>query len=339
MIDFRSDTVTEPTEEMRKAMESCEVGDDVYEDDPTVKRLEELAAAVMGKEAALLVPSGTMGNQLAIMGSTRPTDEVIISRSSHVVASEAGGAALFSSVNFCIIDHPKQYVTAEAIRASVRTSNIHHPNTSLVCVENALGNGCVVGLDVMEGAYDTAKELNLSVHLDGARIFNAATTLGVEVKNIAACADTVMFCVSKGLCAPVGSLLCGTQDFIRRARKLRKLMGAGMRQAGVIAAPGIIAIEKMSKRLHEDHANAKILARGLAKIEGVEVMEDNLDINMVFFHIHREGFDHSRFVSQMLERGIKINPPHDTEYRLVTHNNIKESDVSACVSAIAEAMK
>ncbi|MCL2616389.1 MAG: beta-eliminating lyase-related protein [Defluviitaleaceae bacterium] len=335
-IDLRSDTVTKPTPEMRHAMATCEVGDDVYSDDPTVTRLEKLAARTMGKEAALFVPTGTMGNQLSIMVHVKPTDEIILGRNSHVVAYEVGAVALLSGANYALVDHPDDYVTAEHIHNYVRSKNIHFPDTGLVCVENALCNGLVVPLDVMKATYEAAKSYSIPVHMDGARIFNAALYLGVDVKELAACCDTVTFCLSKGLAAPVGSLICGDAKFIAKARKMRKLLGAGMRQAGVLAAPGIIAIDKMTQRLQEDHNNALQLAAKLGEIDNVEIPVQP-QINMVFFKIVREGFNHAAFTAGLLERGIKSNPIRGAGvYRFVTHNDFKADDIPYVVDNVRQ---
>ncbi|MEG1778287.1 MAG: threonine aldolase family protein, partial [Angelakisella sp.] len=282
-IDLRSDTVTQPTEEMRLAMMEAVVGDDVYEDDPTVNRLQELAAEMLGKEAALFVVSGTMGNQVSIMAHTSYGDEIIVGARSHVVSHECGAPARLAGVNFAMADNPNDFVYAADIKRLTRKDDIHCPRTSLVCLENPLVCGDVVPLAVLRESYDMAKSLGLSVHMDGARIFNCALALGVSPKEIAACTDSVMFCLSKGLCAPVGSMICGTREFIARARRMRKILGGGMRQAGVLATCGIIALEKMTLRLGEDHESAKYLAAELNKIQGIEVETNRVKINMVFW--------------------------------------------------------
>ncbi|MDR1970814.1 MAG: aminotransferase class I/II-fold pyridoxal phosphate-dependent enzyme, partial [Treponema sp.] len=253
-VDLRSDTVTQPTAEMREAMAAAEVGDDVYGDDPTMNRLEALAAKTMGKEAALFVSSGTQGNQVSLMTHTRPGDELIAGLASHVIHYEGGAAARLSLLGYAPVDNGDHRIYADDVRRLVRPAgDPHFPRTSLLCLENALCDGTAVPLDLMRSASEAARALGLKVHLDGARIFNAALALGVPVTELAACADSVMFCVSKGLCAPVGSLVCGSREFIDRARGNRKILGGGMRQAGVLAACGIIALEKMTGRLREDH--------------------------------------------------------------------------------------
>jgi threonine aldolase len=334
-IDLRSDTVTRPTQEMREAMAGAEVGDDVYGDDPTVKRLEELAAHTLGKEAALFVPSGTMGNQLCVMTHTQPGNEIIAGAASHIVHYEAGAAAKLSGVAYALVDNPDHFIRAADVRRLVRPGgNVHYPKTALLCLENALCDGNVVPLAELKAASDTARELGLAVHLDGARIFNAALALGVPADAIAACADSVMFCVSKGLCAPVGSLVCGPAEFVERARYNRKILGGAMRQAGVLAACGLIALEKMRGRLAEDHENARFLGDRLAEIQGIRVNRERIRINMVFWEPEIPGFDGEAFVRFMLKRGIKISG--GPEYRFVTHNDVSREDIGAVISALRD---
>ena len=260
-IDLRSDTVTWPTPAMRKAMAEAPVGDDVYGDDPTMNELEERAAARVGKEAALFVPSGTFGNQLALFSWCPRGSEVILGEQCHIIQHEAGAASVIAGVQVRPVDAPDGALDPGAVRARVRSEDIHHPVTSLVCMENAHSSGRVVPLAAMDAVYALARSRGLPVHLDGARLFNAATALGVSAAEVAARADSVMFCLSKGLCAPVGSMLAGPHDFIAQARKKRKIMGGGLRQAGVLAAAGLIALDEMTKRLAEDHANARELGR------------------------------------------------------------------------------
>lgn len=337
-IDFRSDTVTQPTEEMRRAMYEAPVGDDVYQDDPTMTKLEELAAEITGKEAALFVTSGTMGNQISIMCHTKMGDEIILSQSCHIVQYEVGAAARLSGVNYAIVNNPNHRITKKDILSKVRGKDIHHPPTSLVCIENSLGaDGTVLTLEEMKEIYEVAKENNLAVHLDGARIFNAATYLNVDVKEIAKYADSVTFCLSKGLSSPVGSILCGSEEFINKARKMRKVLGGGMRQAGVLAACGIISLEKMSKRLKEDHDNARYMAEKLNEMEGFYVNANNLQTNLVFCKIDRLGFNPETFKSRLLEKGIKIGGYDDSkQIRFATHNDIKKDDIDYVIKSIQE---
>ncbi|NLW39530.1 MAG: low-specificity L-threonine aldolase [Tissierellia bacterium] len=334
-IDLRSDTVTQPTEEMRKAMYEAKVGDDVYGDDPTVNGLEEMAAEMVGKEAALFVPSGTMGNQIAIMAHTSLGDEIIVGANSHIVQYEVGAAARLSGVSYSLVANPDDKIYKEDVLKRIREDDIHHPRTGLICLENALGNGTVVTLEEMEEVFQLAKENNIPVHLDGARLFNAATYLKVEAKEIAKYTDSVTFCLSKGLCSPVGSLLCGPKDFIAKARKMRKLLGGGMRQAGVLAACGIISLEKMVHRLEEDHENARYLARKLNGIDGLSVDLDKVQINMVFCKIQLEDFNSQDFVSYLLKKGIKVNDDKD-EFRFVTNKDVNREDIDYVVKCIEE---
>ena len=336
-IDIRSDTVTRPTEAMRRAMAEADVGDDVYRDDPTVNRLETLAAEKVGKESALFVPSGTMGNQLAIMVHTTPGDEIIVGARCHVVAHEVGGASRLSGVGYAIVDNADDIIRPEDVERLVRGDDIHEPRTSLLCLENALATGGVVPVEQMDETYARAKEFGLMVHLDGARLFNAATALGVPARDIAARADTVMFCLSKGLCAPVGSMLCGSAAFVERARKFRKMLGGGMRQAGVLAAAGLIALEKMASRLGEDHANAAALSELLGAIHGIDVAWARVAINMVFWSHAIPGFDDAAFVSFLRGRGIVANGADGPgNFRFVTNNDVDREDVERVAAAVAE---
>ena len=340
IIDLRSDTVTQPTEEMRRAMASAEVGDDVYGDDPTVRRLEELAAETLGKKAALFVPTGTMGNQIAIMTHTHRGDEIIAGENAHIVMHEVGAPAVLSGVGVRTIKTPDDILTGPLVEQAIRGKDIHFPVTGMVEVENALSNGTVVPLAAMKEVYHTASyQHGVPVHLDGARIFNAAAALGVRARDIARSADSVMFCVSKGLCAPVGSLLAGREDFIARARKNRKLLGGGMRQSGILAAAGIIAIETMTKRLEEDHDNAKYLARRLAEFSAVTLDLASVQINMVFFTLKRGGMSDGEFVEGLAKEGIKINGEEDGQYRFVTHWGVGRRDIDRTVEAMAKLLR
>lgn len=307
-IDLRSDTVTLPTDEMRRAMFEAQVGDDVYQDDPTINKLEALAAKMVGKEAAMFVPSGTMGNQVSIMTHLRERgNEIIVSDECHVVAHEVGAAAVLSQAFARTLHYENGIPEPEKIRAAVRGENIHFPKTGLICLENPLASGKVVPLSVMAEVRKIADEKNIPIHMDGARLFNAATALGVEASEIVKYVDSVMFCLSKGLCAPVGSMVAGSAEFIERARKNRKLLGGGMRQAGFLAAAGIIALEKMTKRLDVDHANAKYMAKKLSEMDGISIDLDSVEINMVFFKLDRPQELKDALPELMLKHGIKIN--------------------------------
>jgi len=326
-IDLRSDTVTQPTEEMRQAMFSAIVGDDVYEDDPTVLKLQEKAAFMTGFEDALFVPSGTMANQLAIMTYTKRGDEIILGYDSHIAVHEVGAAAVLSNVGYRTVKNADGVITGRDVEEAVRVSDIHYPDTGLLCLENALSNGTVVPLEKMEDAYTAAKRYGLPIFLDGARLFNAAEYLKVSPKEITRYCDSVMFCLSKGLCSPVGSMLCGDTAFIKKARKNRKLLGGGMRQVGVLAACGLISLEKMTKRLHIDHGNALYLADKLVELPHISLDREAVHINIVFFKITQPGFDHDGFAAYLLDNGIKINGGDGGLYRFVVHNDVNRDDI------------
>ncbi|MDR1318493.1 MAG: threonine aldolase [Treponema sp.] len=336
MIDIRSDTVTQPTEAMRKAMARAEVGDDVYGDDPTVNRLEALGAELLGKEAAVFVPSGTFGNQLALFTWCRRGTEVILGEESHIVEHEAGAASVIAGVQTRCVPAPVGIPEPEEILRRLRKQDLHAPATSLICLENAHSSGRVVPLAVMDGTKAIAVEGGIPVHLDGARIFNATAALGCEARDLARSADSVMFCLSKGLCAPVGSLLAGPKDFAGAARLKRKVMGGGMRQAGILAAAGIIALTEHPPLLAEDHEMAKRLARGLAEIPGIKIDPGAVEINMVFFAFRASPESAAGIVKAFAGRGILINPPEKGLWRFVTHYWIREGEVRAILEAAAE---
>ncbi len=339
-IDLRSDTVTWPTPAMRKAMAVAPVGDDVYGDDPTVNELEARAAERVGKEAALFVPSGTFGNQLALFTWCPRGSEVILGEQCHIIQHEAGAASVIAGVQIRPVDAPTGVLAPAAVRARIREEDIHHPVTSLVCLENAHSSGRVVSLAAMDAVRAVATARNLPVHLDGARLFNAATALGVSAAEVATRADSVMFCLSKGLCAPVGSMLAGPRSFIDQARTKRKIMGGGMRQAGILAAAGLIALDEMTGRLGQDHDNARLLAKLLAQVPGVSLDPASVEINMVFFTAKVSGDPVAfggRVTSAMRDRGIVISPPFEGEFRFVTHYWIDRERVEATAKAFREA--
>lgn len=335
-IDLRSDTVTLQPAEMVKEMTKAIVGDDVYGDDPTAARLEQLAADMLGKEAGLFVPSGTFGNQLAILTHTRRGEEVIIGSEAHILMHEVGAAAVISGVQLRTIPMTLNTLDPELVKNTIRQNDIHYPDTGLLCLENALGNGAVMPLENMQAVSLVAKHAGLPVHLDGARLFNAAQALSVDVKALAECADTVNICLSKGLCAPVGSVLVGPKAFIDRARKNRKLMGGGMRQVGFLAAAGIYALEHMVSRLKEDHENLKYLAAELDQIPAITVKHDRTAINMVFFTLPESVIKEEDFLSGLLKAGIKSNGTEDGEYRFVTHYGIDRFAIDQTIKTIRE---
>ncbi len=337
-IDLRSDTVTMPTDKMREEMFKAVVGDDVYGDDPTIAELEEYAADLVGKEAALFVPSGTFGNQLALFTHCKRGSEVILGDDCHIVAHEVGGAAVIAGVQLRTLQSDKGMLNPEEIKSKIREDDIHYPETSLICIENAHSNGRVIPLENMETIYKVGKENNIPVHLDGARVFNAATYLGVDVKDVTKNCDSVMLCLSKGLCAPVGSILAGEKGFIDKARKGRKLMGGGLRQAGVLGAAGLIALKEMTKRLETDHKNAILLGEKLSTIPGIEVNFDDIHINMVYFNIKNNDNNMENLADILYSKGIKINSPENGLLRFVTHYWVSEDDISYVVEALKEVL-
>lgn len=340
MIDFRSDTVTHPTEAMRKAMADAAVGDDVYGDDPGILELEALGARMLGKEASLFVPSGTFGNQLALFTWCPRGSEVLLAEQCHIIEHEAGAASVIAGVQTRTINAADGCIDPGEIEKRIRGEDIHFPPTSLVCMENAHSSGRLVPLQAMEAVFKLAKKYKLPVHLDGARIFNAATALNTSAAEIAAYSDSVMCCLSKGLCAPIGSLLAGTAEFIAKARKKRKIMGGGMRQAGILGAAGILALRDMTKRLSEDHERARKLAVLLAKIPGISVNMDQVQINMVFAS-HPDALvpEKTKQIMQSLhEREILANPPENGVFRFVTHYWIDDNDIELLAEALKEAL-
>ena len=336
-IDLRSDTVTHPTIEMREAMLRAEVGDDVYQDDTTTNELERYAATVLGKEAALFVPSGTMGNQVGVLVHTQRGQEIILGSEAHIFVHEVGGAAVLAGVSMKTLHFQGDIPEPAKIEAAIRPNDIHQPDTGLICMENALSNGSVVPLEVMKEVYELAGKYKLPVHLDGARLFNAAEYLAVDVRDITRYTDTVNVCLSKGLCAPVGSIFAGSAKIVASARKWRKLLGGGMRQTGFLAAPGLIALRDMTKRLRDDHENAKYLASRLSQLDQVTVKEDRLDINMVFFTVDADEKLLSRLPEAFALDGILINEREDgIEWRWVTHKDIEKQDIDKVVKKFEE---
>lgn len=331
MIDLRSDTVTMPTEEMRRAMMEAVVGDAIYGDDPTINKLEAYAATLVGKEAALFVPSGVFGNQLSLFTHCNRSDEVIIGDEAHIVDHEGGGSAVIAGVQLRTLNTIKGEMNLQEIEDKIRSSD--YPKTGLICMENAYSTGRVLSLSYMKKVYELAKTHSINVHLDGARLFNAATYLNVEAKELTQYTDSVMFCLSKGLCAPIGSILAGSEEFINRARKKSRIMGGGLRQAGVLAAPGLIALEKMTQRLHEDHDVANYLANQLTNLTDLEVFNEDVHINIVFLKLLKT-VDPDHMVQHFLARGIKINGPEKDILRFVTHYYITKENVDQLVQVL-----
>lgn len=335
-IDLRSDTVTIPTIKMRERMSSAMVGDDVYGDDPTVNELEAKTAELLGKEAALFVPSGVFGNQVSILTHTQRAQEIILGEYCHIIAHEAGSVALISNVQTRTIDDQDGELDPKEVERIIRKDiDIHFPKTGLICVETAHSSGNVASLANLSEIRKTADKYGIPVHMDGARLFNASTYLGVEGKEIAKYADSVSLCLSKGLCAPVGSMVVGTKDFISKARKNRKILGGGMRQAGILAAAGLEALE-MRHRLKEDHENAIYFGNELEKINGIHVNMNSIKINMVFFTIEKEGFIEDDLVHFLNERDILINGQDNGLYRFVTHNYITRERIDKVLLSLKD---
>ena len=339
-VDFRSDTVTRPTDAMRKAMAEAEVGDDVMGEDPSINRLEQMAAELLGKEASLFTVSGTMSNLIAILAHTSRGDEIIMGSEAHIFWHEVAAAATFASVQPRLLpndDHGR--IDPEEVAAAIRPKgNLHFPTTSLVCLENTHNrcNGGVLTPEDIAGVADVAHAHGIPVHLDGARIFNAAVSLEMPVRELVKDVDDIGFCLSKGLSAPVGSLLCGSQDFVGRARKWRKMVGGGMRQAGVLAAAGIVALETMVDRLAEDHANAKRLAEGLSQIPGINLNPEQFQTNIVFVEVDSELCPVPEFTAGLSQEGVKVSYSGGTRFRMVTHRETSAQDVDTAIDAAAK---
>jgi threonine aldolase len=331
IIDLRSDTVTRPSVEMRAAMAAAEVGDDVYGEDPTVNLLERRAAEIFGREAALFVPTGTMGNQIGIRLHTQPGQEVIAESRAHILDWEMATTAVFSGCLVRAVEADRGILTWKHIEPNIFARGAFRAATGLIEIENTAnlaGGGCTP-VPVLEEIWTGAKDRKLPTHLDGARIFNAAVALGVDVKALTHGFDTVMFCLSKGLGAPVGSMLTGSAELMDQARLFRKALGGGMRQAGVLAAAGLMALEQGPKRLHEDHANARLLAEALAAMEGVEISLDAVETNIVIFGLTPER-SASKLTARLKERGVLMSAVGQNSVRLVTHLDV---DRAACVKA------
>lgn len=341
-VDLRSDTVTKPTPEMREAMAEAEVGDDVYRDDPTVNRLEEVAAEMLGKAAALFVPSGTMGNLLALLVHCQRGDEVIVGSLSHIYLNEAGGMAALGGIQACPLQNQSDGTLAMGdILASIRTEDVHHPITRLVCLENTqnICGGVPLTAGYTRQVAELAHRNNLFLHIDGARIFNSAAAQHVSVRELVEPADSIMFCLSKGLAAPIGSMLVGTQKFIARARHIRKMLGGGMRQVGVIAAAGLISLERMTKRLDEDHARAKKLADGLRQVKGLAVDANSPYTNMVYLNLAEDiTLNAGQITQKMKDQGVLVDPENARRFRLVTHYWIDDAGVDRTISAFQKAL-
>lgn len=339
--DFRSDTVTRPTEKMRKAMYEAEVGDDVLGDDPTVAKLEELAAEKVGKEAALFVPSGTMGNTIALKVAVPQGKEILLEEKSHIYNFECGNVSAVVGALPRPLPSQRGKIPVETLKANLhKNTRPHVPETVAVALENTHNywGGAVFSPDYLKEVFSFTREHNLHLHLDGARIFNAAVYLKVDVKEFTRYVDSIMFCLSKGLSAPIGSMLAGSKEFIQEARKVRKVLGGGMRQVGVIAAAGIVALEEMVDRLEEDHVRAKKLAVGLSEIRGIKIDPEEVQTNIVIFEVDPAKMKVPAFIEELKKRGVLALAFGANRVRMVTHKDIDDIDVERALSAIKEIM-
>ncbi|MEJ2108360.1 MAG: low-specificity L-threonine aldolase [Acidobacteriota bacterium] len=341
MIDLRSDTVTQPTLAMREAMYQAEVGDDVFGEDPTIQQLETLAAERIGKDAALFVSSGTMGNLVATLTHCTRGDEVILGNYSHIFLNEAGGMSALGGIHpHTIGNQPDGTLRLEDIESAIRSENVHFPRTRLICLENTHNrcHGAALPPGYCDAVSELAKQHALKVHLDGARIFNASVALGVDVRDLTSCADSVSFCLSKGLSAPVGSLVCGSREFIAQARRNRKILGGGMRQAGILAAAGISALEGMIGRLEQDHANARKLAEEIDQIEGLRIDLSKVQTNIIYFELTIDGLAGEELLRRLNKRGVRAIETGKNVFRMVTHYGIEASDIGDAVSALRDSL-
>jgi threonine aldolase len=341
LIDFRSDTVTFPSPAMRKAMYEAEVGDDTYGEDPTVNRLQDLSAQRLGKEAGLLVLSGTMGNLVSLLTHCGRGDEAIMGMRAHTFTSEQGGAAGLGGIHpHPLPAQPDGTLKIADIEGAIRPDNEHYPRTKLICIENTANNTGGQALDTtyMHSIGSLARKHNLKVHVDGARIFNAAVALGVDASALAADAESLTFCLSKGLACPVGSVIVGDHAFIQEARRNRKIVGGGMRQAGVWAAAGIVALNEMIERLEDDHVNAKTLATGLANVGGIRVDPAVVQTNMLFFELTTDKVSPQQLASRLIEKGVVIGSGPSRRIRMVTHYGIEPAHIAHAISAFQQVM-
>ena len=333
-IDLRSDTITLPTKEMLDAIDRADLGDDVFQEDPTINQLEEIAAKRFNKQAALFVPSGTMANLVAVLSHCQRGDEVILGDQAHTFLYEAGGISSFGGVHSRqLVNQADGTIAIDDIKHAIRKEDVHFPTTRLICLENTHNRcfGMPLSSDYVNSVAEVAKNDSILVHVDGARIFNAAVSLDTSVAELTYEIDSVSFCLSKGLSSPAGSLLCGSEDFIYRARRNRKALGGGMRQAGILAAAGIIALENMTERIADDHQNARALAEGISDIKGISIDLDKIQTNIIYFSLDHPKIESSLFLDKMCEKNIHFFELGPSWYRLVTHNGISKDDVSNVV--------
>ena len=339
-IDLRSDTVTRPSAAMRQAMAEAEVGDDVFLEDPTLNRLQERAAAIFRREAALFVPSGSMGNLVSLMAHTRPGQEVICEANGHIYNYEMGALSAVGGVVPRIVAGEDGLLSWDIIASAIRPKVYYRPQTGLICLENTvnMAGGTVYRTSVVDDICDRAHQAGIPVHLDGARVFNAATYLREDVAAMTKSFDSVQFCLSKGLGAPVGSMIVGTRDFIERCRPIRKMLGGGMRQAGVLAAAGLVALEHGPTRLQDDHDNAQALAQRLARIRGIDLNPSKVFTNIVIFGVRSSGLPSSEFLSRIARRHVLAVPVDAERVRMVTHVDVSRRDVEAAADVVDAVM-
>ena len=340
-IDLRSDTTTLPTDEMRQAIAESELGDDVFQGDPTVNKLQDLAAQRMGKEAALLVPSGTMANLASILTHCGRGAEVILGNRAHTYKYEKGGISAYGGIHSTQIPNQDDgTMQLEDIRAAIRGIDDHFPVTKLICLENThnVCSGAPLSVKYTKEVANLARAHNIKLHIDGARIFNAAVAQGVEVQELVEDADSMSFCMSKGLAAPVGSIICGSKDFIDQARGIRKGLGGGMRQAGIIAAAGIVALETMVDRLQEDHTNARLLADGIADLPGVVLDPETIKTNIIYFDMDDTAVESANFLTVLAAKGIQFFDTGPRRFRMVTHYGITAEDILYTIDAFKQTL-
>lgn len=342
IIDMRSDTVTLPTPTMREAMYQAKMGDDVFGEDPTVNRLEEMAAQQMGKEAALFVASGTMANLVCLLTHCGRGDEFIVGHWAHIFVHEVGASAGLGGLHpHTVPNQPDGTLDLGDVEVAIRGDNIHFPRTRLICLENTHNRcgGAALSVEYTNSLCELARSRHIAVHLDGSRIFNAAIALGVDVKELTRNVDSVAFCLSKGLSCPVGSLVCGRADFIAEARRSRKMVGGGMRQVGVIAAAGVVALEQMIDRLAEDHVNARRLAEELAEIPGLSVDLERVQTNIVYLDLLDGSLEPGQFLARLREGGVKIQYTAPRRFRAVTHYGIEAEDIEKALAVVRQVME
>jgi len=339
MIDLRSDTVTKPTTGMLEAMFKAEVGDDVYGEDPTANRLEEKVAKLLGKEDSIFVPSGTMANLLSLRANTQPGDEVILDRNSHVFLNEGGGGAAISGVQFFLLEGDRGMLDPLKIEQAVRDpGDYHHPMTSLIWIENThnRGGGCIYPPDLVKEISHMAKKHNLRLHMDGARLLNATVALRIDPQEYTRYVDSTMICLSKGLGAPVGSMVAGDREFIKRVRRFRKMFGGGMRQIGYLAAAGIYALDHHVERLAEDHANARLLAKAIAQLDCFEIDPNNVETNILYFRVVEEKLNPGSLEEELRKNGVLVHRVGSNFFRAVTHLDVSRQDTLKVISTLKQ---